>query len=300
MPVEYSTEICIRDNEFGIYFIDGNFNCFEGPGSIWLYLNKKRVSRGTKCYYGTMHMVCIRINEADYLESYRKVIDVCRKEKIVDFVCPAPSYDMQLTKEIRRYIEECSDGLNIRLLIGDEDLHRFNKGKNTLISRFIKTPEVFIKKPEVKEESEKKSGSEGLKFSKGITLEDLIGKEKVEILKGNMAPKFQEQLFSLIDSRNMLDSEVYKRANIDKRLFSKIRCDSNYRPSKDTVIALCIALKLNVEESNKLLNSIGAIFSCSLFRDIVIKACIEAELYDIDDVNLILLEKGLKMLSSYK
>ena len=65
-------------------------------------------------------------------------------------------------------------------------------------------------------------------------------------------------------------------------------------------MALCIALKLNVEESNKLLNSIGASFSCSLLRDIIVKACIEAEIYDIDDVNLILLEKGLKMLSSYK
>lgn len=300
MSVEYSTENLIRSYESGIYFIDGSFNCFEGPNNIWVYLNKKKLSRGALCYYGKMHMVCIRINEADYLETYRKVIDVCRKEKIVDIVCPAPSFDMQLTKEIRRGIEEYSDGLNIRLLISDEHLRRFNNGKNARISKFIKIPEVHIKKPEVKKAPEKKSGSVGLQFSKGITLENLIGKEKVEILKENMAPRFHEQLFSLIDSRNMLDSEVYKRANIDKRLFSKIRCDSNYRPSKDTVIALCIALKLNVEESNKLLNSIGAIFSCSLFRDVVIKACIEAELYDIDDVNLILLEKGLKMLSSYK
>ena len=207
---------------------------------------------------------------------------------------------MQLTKEIRRCIEEYSDGLNIRLLLSDEDLHHFNRGKNARISKFIKIPEAFIKKPEVKKEPEKKSGSVSLQFSKGITLENLIGKEKVEILKGNMAPRFHEQLFSLIDSRNMLDTEVYKRANIDKRLFSKIRCDSNYTPSKDTVMALCIALKLNVEESNKLLNSIGASFSCSLLRDIIVKACIEAEIYDIDDVNLILLEKGLKMLSSYK
>lgn len=300
MSVEYSTENLIRSYEFGIYFIDGSFNCFEGPNNIWVYLNKKKLSRGALCYYGKMHMVCIRINEADYLETYRKVIDVCRKEKIVDIVCPAPSFDMQLTKEIRRCIEEYSDGLNIRLLLSDEDLHHFNRGKNARISKFIKIPEAFIKKLEVKKEPEKKNGSVGLKFSKGITLEELIGKEKLDILKGNMAPKFHEQLFRLIDSRNMLDTEVYKRANIDKRLFSKIRCDSNYIPSKDTVMALCIALKLNVEESNKLLNSIGASFSCSLLRDIIVKACIEAEIYDIDDVNLILLEKGLKMLSSYK
>ncbi|MDY5653541.1 MAG: hypothetical protein SPK79_07440, partial [Erysipelotrichaceae bacterium] len=122
MSVEYSTENLIRSYEFGIYFIDGSFNCFEGPGSIWVYLNKKRVSRGTKCHYGAMHMVCIRINKTDYLETYRKAIDVCRKEKIVNIVCPAPSYDMQLTKEIRRRIEEYSDGLNIRLLLSDEDL----------------------------------------------------------------------------------------------------------------------------------------------------------------------------------
>ena len=159
MSVEYSTENVIRSNEFGIYFIDGSFNCFEGPNNIWVYLNKKKLYRGALCYYGKMHMVYIRINEADYLETYRKVIDVCRKEKIVDIVCPAPSFDMQLTKEIRQGIEEYSDGLNIRLLISDEHLRRFNIGKNARISKFIKIPEVHIKKPEVKKAPMPKTNS---------------------------------------------------------------------------------------------------------------------------------------------
>ena len=67
--------------------------------------------------------------------------------------------------------------------------------------------------------------------------------------------KFQKTLFNFIDRRNLKDSDVYNKVNIDRRLFSKIRNDYNYHPSKETVILLAIALELNEDELLDLLNS---------------------------------------------
>ena len=75
------------------------------------------------------------------------------------------------------------------------------------------------------------------------------------INENNKENKFQELLFKYIDDRNLKDSDVYNRVHIDRRLFSKIRSDINYHPSKETVILLGLSLKLNEQEIEKLLNS---------------------------------------------
>ena len=114
-----------------------------------------------------------------------------------------------------------------------------------------------------------------------------------------MDAPFQKQLFDYIDCKKLNDVDVYKKANIDRRLFSKIRSNENYRPSKDTVIALCISMKLTLEESEVLLKSVGASLSNSILRDVIIKACIKYEIYNIDDVDLLLIERNLEPLSNY-
>lgn len=60
--------------------------------------------------------------------------------------------------------------------------------------------------------------------------------------------KFQKLLFKYIDDRNLKDSDVYNKVHIDRRLFSKIRSDEDYHPSKDTVILLGLSLELNINE----------------------------------------------------
>ena len=95
---------------------------------------------------------------------------------------------------------------------------------------------------------------------------------------------FNEILFSFIDEKGFKDSEVYKKVDIDRKLFSKIRCSENYIPRKNIIIKLCIALCLTKNEFNKLLNSAGYSLSNTTF-DLVISYCIENNIYDLNIIN---------------
>ena len=101
---------------------------------------------------------------------------------------------------------------------------------------------------------------------------------------------FQEQLFRLIDERHLTDAEVYKKANLDRKLFSKIRCNAKYQPQKRTALALAIALRLSVDETTDLLRSAGLAFSPCSKADLIVVYCMEHDIYDLYEVNALLFE----------
>ena len=99
---------------------------------------------------------------------------------------------------------------------------------------------------------------------------------------------FQVQLLKLIDASGETDPVVYKRANIDRKLFAKIRKDENYKPSRKTAIALAIALKLDIAETQDLLQRAGYSISLTTTSDLIIRYCLEKRIWNINDVNSIL------------
>ena len=111
----------------------------------------------------------------------------------------------------------------------------------------------------------------------------------------NKDASFNELLFMMIDRTNQKDSDVYKRARIDRRLFSKIRCSKQYIPSKKTVIALCLALELSRDDANVLLSSAGYSLSRSDDYDLAISFCLSRKIYDFDDINELLYQLGFEV-----
>lgn len=106
----------------------------------------------------------------------------------------------------------------------------------------------------------------------------------VEYLNCCKLMNFNELLFSYIDKSGYKDSEIYKKGDIDRKLFSKIRCNSNYVPRKNVIIKLCFALELKRNDFNKLLNSAGYSLSSSKF-DQVISYCLDNNIYDLVEIN---------------
>lgn len=103
--------------------------------------------------------------------------------------------------------------------------------------------------------------------------------------ESNKESNFQELLFKYIDDRNLKDSDVYNKVHIDRRLFSKIRNDINYHPSKETVILLGLSLKLNEDEIDKLLNSASYSLPKNSIYDLIIRFCFKERIYNLNDVN---------------
>lgn len=115
------------------------------------------------------------------------------------------------------------------------------------------------------------------------SLEDLL--EEVE-------ETFSESVLHWIDRKGKSDPEVYKKANLDRKLFSKIRGNADYRPSKSTALALAIGLELNLDETKDLIGRAGYALSHSSKGDIIVEYYINHEIYDLAEINDMLYEFG--------
>lgn len=107
---------------------------------------------------------------------------------------------------------------------------------------------------------------------------------------------FAQTVLRLIDERGLRDATVYKRANMSRQLFAKIRRDDNYRPTKKTACALAFALRLPYEDALALLFRAGFTLSHSSKFDVIVEYCLLNNIYDINQVNMVLYEFDQQLL----
>lgn len=107
---------------------------------------------------------------------------------------------------------------------------------------------------------------------------------------------FAQTVLRLIDERGLRDATVYKRANMSRQLFAKIRRDDDYRPTKKTACALAFALRLSYEGALALLSRAGFTLSHSSKFDVIVEYCLLSNIHDINQVNMVLYEFDQQLL----
>ena len=108
---------------------------------------------------------------------------------------------------------------------------------------------------------------------------------RLDDLLAHLDAGFSETLLKLIDRSGKKDAEVYKKANVDRKLFSKIRNNPDYKPSKSTAIAFAIALELSLDETRDLIARAGYALSASSKFDVIIEYFLRQKKYDIFEIN---------------
>lgn len=121
---------------------------------------------------------------------------------------------------------------------------------------------------------------------------------KLEERMSHLSDTFSEYLMYLIQERNMENAEVWKRAIVDKKIFSKIKTNPNYHPQKITALCLCVGAKLNLDETKDLLARAGYALSPCDKTDIIFSYFIENEIYDMIELDIQLEEHGLPCIIS--
>jgi O-acetyl-ADP-ribose deacetylase (regulator of RNase III) len=124
---------------------------------------------------------------------------------------------------------------------------------------------------------------------KAMSLEDMLKQEDAG---------FTETLLKLIDQSGKKDSEIYKKANISKQHFSKIRNNPHYKPTKPTAIALALALELDLEQTKDLIGRAGYALTNSSKFDLIIRYFIENRQYNVVEINCVLFEHDQSLLGS--
>lgn len=185
---------------------------------------------------------------------------------------------------IRSFLED--NEIDVRLVVYDKESYEIGIERRLSIKQFIDDRYVSGLR-EIGTDLDAQDmivAAEEAKFAAPAPMMPLAARSLSDLVD-QVDESFSQMLLRKIDERGMSDVECYKRANIDRRHFSKIRSDVHYSPKKNTVLALAIALRLTLDETRDLLLKAGYALTRSSVTDIIIEYHITEGRYDIFEVN---------------
>jgi len=190
-----------------------------------------------------------------------------------------------------------SDDMDVYLVVFDRTAFRLSEKLTSSVESYIS--EHFV---DIVESSQQMRRRQMEKFLAAESCVPCAPKPLLvldELLAHRHEETFSEMLLRLVDEKGFAkDSIVYKRANIERSVFSKLRSNKDYTPSKSTALALCIALELNMDQTKDLLARAGFALSPSNLGDVIVSYFIESRRYDIFEVNATLFNYGQPFLGS--
>ncbi|HHU49786.1 MAG: O-acetyl-ADP-ribose deacetylase [Caldicoprobacterales bacterium] len=248
-------------------------------------------------------------------DCYRNSLALAKEHKLENIAFPLIStgaFGYPKDKALKTAVSVISDFLMehdmmVFLVVYDKDSFQLSEKLFNSIKQFI--DDNYMENIEEHPYSMESRLLKGLAVSERVLKEsDFLSAEaysetikpqrKLEDLIDQMDETFSQMLLRLIDQKGMTDAQTYKRANIDRKLFSKIRNDIHYKPSKHTAIAFAIALKLNLDETKDLLMRAGYALSRSSKFDIIIEFFICEGNYNIFEINEALFAFDQKLLGA--
>lgn len=200
----------------------------------------------------------------------------------------------ELIEKVGRYIDKYYEPETDDIKMDEEMKSIFDKITNLRKNREKQKKQESIKEDSTEYEAAPSAPTE---FDVGSMKKTKITEEmsptmamnrNIDDLISQMEETFSQRLLRMIDERGMADSEVYTKAHIDRRHFSKIRKDINYTPNKKTVLAFTIALELSLDEAKDLLRSAGFALSRSSKTDIIVAYFLQNKIYDMFEINDVL------------
>lgn len=200
------------------------------------------------------------------------------------FGCPKELALKVATEAVTEFLLE--NEMTVYIAVYDRESYKISKKLFFDISAFI--DDNYVLEKSLRAPSGRMRASESAPVytaAAPFAMEECSAAPSLEDILSEIDESFSEMLLRKIDERGMKDSECYKKANIDRKLFSKIRSDKGYKPSKPTAIAFAIALELDLSETEEMLKKAGFALSRSNKSDLIIEYFIRKKNYNIHEIN---------------